>query len=112
MAEQYRRGLHVWPGHAGDGDVAIGLAAARDFAHQDGAIREAHDFVIRQTGRRRAGPVQWLVFEREEGLAQLEQLDIDPGAGLLEYLSKAPTSLLVIAMVATDKPRRSRRRRR
>ncbi|TFV83139.1 hypothetical protein [Blastococcus sp. CT_GayMR16] len=103
--------LQVWSGHAGDGDVALGVAVARTPGDQQEAQRESHDFVVQQTGRLRAGPIQWAIWDGEEGLRALEQIDIhDPR--VIDFVRVNPGAVVVVAMAPTDKPRRSRRRRR
>jgi hypothetical protein len=66
--------LAVWRGRRGDGDVALGIAAARTAAEEEEAKRVSHDFVVQQTGDLRAGPIQ------------------------------SPEALVVVAMAPTDAP--------
>lgn len=94
--------LPVWDGHPGDGDIALAISGAASPVQQDEAMRVSHDFVIEQTGARRAGPVQWVVLPRDEGLAKLAEIEVEPGQRLLDFLAASPTSMVVVALVATD----------
>jgi hypothetical protein len=100
--------LPVWDGRRGDGDIALAISAAASPAKQDEAMRVSHDFVIEQTGDRRAGPVQWVVLPRDEGLAKLAEIGVEPKQGLRDFLAASETSIVVVALAATDAPRGAR----
>lgn len=106
--------LRVWPGHDGRGPVALGFSGALTPLDVDDAKKVSHDFVVAETGRRRAGPVHWVVLDyHAQGRPYLEQLGVDAQEGLHEFLRRSSVSVLVIAVAATDKrPPRAKRRRR
>lgn len=106
-------GLTIWPGHRGDGDVAYTVAAALTPAEEGTALKATHDQVIRLTGRLRAGPVAWMTWNGSEGLRICTEGGIDVPTEVADYLATSPTSVLVLAMVPTDRkrPRRKPARR-
>lgn len=113
MSGQRRGGLRLWSGHDGDGPVAVGISGAHAPDDQDEAFKVAHDSCIAQAGRRRAGPVEGLTWSYHvDGPAVLRELGVTPDAQLHTFLRASPTSVLVVALAATDRrPRRSGRRR-
>jgi hypothetical protein len=106
------RKLTIWPGRSGNGPVAVAISGALSTAGEEPARKAAHDLVVEQAGRRRAGPVHWVVLPYvPDGLQHLDRLGLSADSGLHEFLRGSPLSLLVLAMTATDKPRRPGRRK-
>jgi hypothetical protein len=57
--------------------------------------------------------VHWLILDyHAAGIEHLQRLGLEPPAELTEFLQRTTTSVLVLAVAPTDKPRHSRKRRR
>lgn len=106
-------GLPVWHGHRGDGDTPLKFAAVRSLLDVETAKQLTHDRVVEIAGPRRAGPVQWAVWTRDAGLANLREHLHTPEAAqvadeMAAFLADHPLGYIVAATCATDRPRITR----
>lgn len=101
-ASQQRR-LEVWPGRRGDGDVAMCVCLAKGPEQQQEAMQRSHDMVVEQLGARRAGPVQWFIFGRDQAEQELRRAGIELPLEQAAYLRQLPNSLAVVAAAPTDR---------
>ena len=106
-------GLPVWYGHRGDGDIPLQFGAARSLLDVEETKRLTHDRVVALAGSLRAGPVQWAVWTRDDGLANLREHLATPEASevadaMAAFLADHPLGYIVAATCATDRPRVTR----